>query len=73
MISYPGPEATRAEIDAFLKEHAPPPEPPHEAPEIQGGPQLVCNACGVVRVGLFSPFCKGCKEQIQAATGEVMP
>jgi hypothetical protein len=42
-------------------------EIPHEAPVVDGGPSLVCNACGLVRVGLGSPFCSGCRAQLSAA------
>lgn len=34
------------------------------------GPSPVCNACGVVRVAVPTPFCRTCTAQIEAATGE---
>ncbi len=49
---FPGPDATRAELDAFVAAHTPPP--------VENGPSLMCNACGLVRVGMFTPFCKTC-------------
>lgn len=71
---FPGPDATRAEIDAWYKANTPaPPQSdgiPHEAPKVENGPSLVCNACGVVRVSLFTPFCKGCTAQINAVVGD---
>jgi hypothetical protein len=67
MIFYPPPNATRAEVDQWLAQNAPPPEPPHEAPPMANGPSLMCNACQQVRVKLFTPFCKGCKRQLSAA------
>ncbi len=75
MITWPDPNAPRAEVDAFGRVHAPtPPEPngiPHGAPPVASGPSIVCNACGVVRVGLYTPFCKGCLAQLEAAGVEV--
>ncbi len=63
-LPFPEHGATRAEIDAWLKANAPTPppsdEPAHEAPPVENGPSLMCNACGLVRVGMFTPFCKGC-------------
>lgn len=70
-MMYPGPTATRAEIDAWVREHAPPPQPEHEAPPVENGPSLVCNACGVVRVKMTTPFCRGCLAAIAAGGGEV--
>ncbi len=60
--TWPDPNAPRSEVDAFVAEHQPTPPtgPQHEAPEVSNGPSLMCNACGVVRVGLFPPFCQGC-------------
>lgn len=78
---FPGPDATREEIDAFyasvkaaeaakaLSEYAETIEGktiPHEAPRVENGPSLVCSACGIVRVGLGTPFCKGCLREIEA-------
>ncbi len=40
---------------------------PHEAPRVSNGPSLVCNACQKVRVGLSTPFCKGCLAMIGPA------
>lgn len=65
---WPAPDATFAEVQAFLRANAPPPEPPHEAPEVENGPSLMCNACGIVRVGMYTPFCKGCLAQIESQT-----
>jgi hypothetical protein len=67
-MKLPGPNATRAEVDAFLREqrresH----EPAHEAPPVANGPSIVCNACGIVRVKWTTPFCKGCKVAIGMA------
>ncbi|XXX79228.1 hypothetical protein WMF30_10680 [Sorangium sp. So ce134] len=70
--AFPPPNATRAEIDAWLAANAPPPEPEHEAPPVANGPSPVCNACGKVRVPLFTPFCKGCLGAM-AAAGVGMP
>lgn len=64
--AFPPPSATRAETDAWYAAHAPP-EPEHEAPPVQNGPSLMCNACGKVRVKLFTPFCKGCLRAMEAA------
>jgi hypothetical protein len=64
---FPPPDATRAEIDAWREANALPAEPEHEAPPVANGPSLVCNACGIVRVRLFSPFCKGCLKGMVAA------
>jgi hypothetical protein len=64
---WPSAGASRDEIAALLKEHAPAPEPEHEAPLVENGPSPVCNACGVVRVSLLSPFCKGCLREIGGA------
>lgn len=72
-LVFPGPDATHAEVDAWYKANTPAPDQsddiPHEAPEVENGPSLVCNACGVVRVALTTPFCKGCTDQIKAAVG----
>lgn len=33
----------------------------HEAPPMENGPSIVCNACGKVRINMFvAPFCKRC-------------
>ena len=72
-ISFPGADASRAEIDAWRAAHIPPPaaeEPQHEAPPIANGPSLMCNACGEVRINIFNgPFCKSCAETIGLAAG----
>lgn len=61
MSSFPPADASRAEIDAWYKAHPPPVEIPHEAPEVENGPSVVCSACSVVRIGIMGPpFCKGC-------------
>jgi hypothetical protein len=65
MPDFPPPDATRAEIDAFYAKHAPPPEPAHEVPATEGGPSLMCNGCGLVRVGVFNPLCKQCKSSLE--------
>lgn len=64
---WPDPNSSRADVATFITENAPPPEPEHEAPEVENGPSIVCNACGVIRVSLFTPFCKGCKSMMKAA------
>lgn len=66
-IKFPSPDATRDEVDAWRAAREPPPEPEHEAPPVENGPSLVCNACGVVRVKLFTPFCKGCMRAMSEA------
>jgi hypothetical protein len=66
-IQWPGPNATYAEIQAFERANRPPPEPEHEAPPVENGPSLVCNACGIVRVALATPFCKVCLSHFDAA------
>lgn len=33
---------------------------PHEAPRVEYGPSLMCNACQRVRVRVGKPFCSGC-------------
>ena len=67
---FPGPDATYADIQAWYRDNAPPPEPDHEAPAVENGPSLMCNACGVVRVSSFTPFCRKCLLIIGPATGE---
>ena len=73
---FPPADATREEVDAWRREHAPTPsldDPEHEAPPIENGPSLMCNACGVVRINIFNGlFCKGCMKQIADATGETL-
>lgn len=69
MTTFPPASATRAEIDQWLAQNSPPPEPPHEAPQAELN--LMCNACEVVRVKLTTPFCKGCKHQLAAAGVEI--
>lgn len=66
MATFPPPDATYAEIQAWYAANRPPPEPAHEAPAVENGPSLVCNACGVIRVPLFKPFCKKCMAAIGA-------
>lgn len=72
-MKWPGPDATKAEIDAFVRENAPKPEPveapyglasngqPHEAPAVENGPSIVCTVCEVVRIPMTTAFCKKCK------------
>ncbi len=75
MNKFPSPNATREEVAAWLKEHgaAPRPsciqseDPPHEAPPVENGPSLMCNACGKVRVSMLKPFCNGCMRVMEAA------
>lgn len=67
MSKFPPPDATYSEVQAWHKAHAKPPEPEHEAPEVENGPSLMCNACGKVRVTLLTPFCKKCSVEIGAA------
>lgn len=64
-MSFPPPNATRAEVNAWYAQQ--PKAIPHEAPEVQNGPSLMCNACGIVRVRMFTPFCKGCMTELAAA------
>ncbi len=70
METFPPADASRAEIGVWYAANAPPPEPEpqpqHEAPEVSNGPSLVCNACGVIRVSLMTPFCKTCSREIVA-------
>jgi len=71
-IQWPDPNATYSEIRAFYESNQWHPTEPgdeiqHEAPEVENGPSIVCNACGVVRVALDTPFCKSCMEQLAAA------
>lgn len=61
---WPDPNVSRTDVETFVSENAP---PAHEAPEVENGPSIVCNACGVIRVSLFTPFCKGCKSMMEAA------
>lgn len=68
--SFPPPDATREQIDAW-KAANDPGQPEHEAPPIANGPSLMCNACGKVRINIFNgPFCRTCSAQIAAATGQ---
>jgi hypothetical protein len=60
--AMPGPDASRAEIDAWYS-RCPVPIP-HEAPPIANGPSIVCNACGVIRVKFTTPFCRECQKYI---------
>lgn len=64
---FPLPDATREEIGRWYAERQPKPGPAHEAPPVENGPSLMCNACGEVRVKLFTPFCKGCLGGMGAA------
>lgn len=66
-MSFPPPNATRQEIDAWLATNGLRPEPAHEAPPMLGGPSPVCNACGEVRIRISDVFCKGCKDGMRAA------
>jgi hypothetical protein len=63
--AWPDPSAPREAVQAFLD--AQPKRVVHEAPPVDNGPSLVCNACGVVRVPLFKPFCEGCTREMLAA------
>ena len=73
--TFPPPNATRKEVDVWVKEHGATEPPlylsvgnvPHEAPPVENGPSLVCNACGVVRVSMNKPFCNGCMNAMAAA------
>ncbi len=62
--TWPDPGATRADVDAFMVEHAPKAraaEAAHEAPAVVNGPSIMCAACGAVRIRVLDgPFCKGC-------------
>jgi hypothetical protein len=62
--NWPGPSATYFEVQAFLRAQVPPPSDPetpqHEAPPVENGPSILCNACGVIRVRLGKPICAGC-------------
>ncbi len=64
ITEYPPQDATREQIAAWIKEHGPKPAlaegVPHEAPRVENGPSIVCNACEVVRVPITKPFCNGC-------------
>lgn len=68
-LVFPGPDATRAEIDAWYKANTPASNQsdgvPHEAPKVENGPSLVCNACDVVRRSrwcfLTSAVCSMCQ------------
>ena len=69
---WPGPDAPRTEVDAFLAANTPPvsEEPAHEAPPVENGPSIVCSACGVVRIKLLGPpFCVGCQAVINTVAG----
>jgi hypothetical protein len=63
---FPPPNATREEIDAWVKERGGgkgcmvTEDVPHEASKVANGPSIVCSACGVVRVPMTKPFCNGC-------------
>lgn len=67
MKPWPDPNASRETIAAFVRENAPPAPPAHEAPEVSNGPSIVCNACGIVRVSLLTPFCRACRASLKAA------
>jgi hypothetical protein len=66
VTDWPDPNASRDEVEAFVEKKNPSFVPEHEAPEIEGGPSIVCNACGLVRVSMLSPFCKGCLSMLAA-------
>ena len=39
---------------------------PHEAPPMANGPNIVCSACGLIRIDFRNgPFCKTCSAQIE--------
>lgn len=74
-MNWPGPDATMAEIDAFYAAHKPEPPyglaengQPHEAPQVENGPSIVCNACQKVRIPITVAFCKTCKVHVALAT-----
>ena len=50
MQDFPNPDATREEVDVFVNANQPvaSSEIQHEAPPVENGPSIVCNACGVV-------------------------
>lgn len=68
-MNWPDPNATRADIDDFVRVNEPEPKPeaapwgmadlgggtmvPHEAPPIENGPSVVCAACGIVRIKIL--------------------
>lgn len=71
--TWPDPNATRTQVDDFVREQSPATSSTwkastldggtiaHEAPPIENGPSIVCSACGLVRINPFAgPFCKGC-------------
>jgi hypothetical protein len=72
MQTFPPSNLSRAELDAWVRENAPSlpanESIPHEAPLVENGPSLVCNACSIVRVGFLTPFCKGCATIIDGCT-----
>lgn len=63
-MQFPGPDATRAEIDEWLRQNGVLWETgeriEHEAPPVANGPSIVCNACGVVRLPLGKVLCRRC-------------
>ena len=64
-MKFPSPDAPYSEIQAWHRDHAAEPEPAHEAPPVENGPSLMCNACGKVRVGAWTPFCKTCVKEMR--------
>lgn len=76
MTEFPPPDAPRADVDAWLAEHAPLPsplDPRHEVPFEANGPSPMCNGCGVVRISIaVGSFCRDCRRQIELATGMVV-
>lgn len=66
MSDWPDPNASRDEVAAFENKNAPSFVPEHEAPEVEGGPSIVCNACSLVRVSTLSPFCRSCRSMLAA-------
>ncbi len=66
-MKFPSPDAPYSEIQAWYRAAAGETEPKieHEAPPVENGPSLMCNACGKVRVGLWTPFCKTCVKEMR--------
>lgn len=75
MTTWPSPDATHEEVEAFVRKNAPTTpvvsstEPAHEVPPMENGPSAMCNACGLVRVSLFTTFCKACAGELAAGGG----
>lgn len=72
--TFPPPDATREEVTTWRRENGvikkaegEGGEVRHEAPAVENGPSLMCNACGLVRVSMIKPFCNGCMRTMAAA------